>query len=147
VVYQNADATASVDGIDDTVDQDVSPLTIEQLRALGYQGGTTVDALTQLALNRARAANPAIAPDVNSANFQAYRQMITVWANTGQPNVLDPTPWQRGEYATATDAYVWLASGVILHATNKSGQWLVYLAGQDERGAIFKEAGWPAEAA
>jgi hypothetical protein len=136
-------SNAVVPGIAGVVDEDYLYLSEEQYAALCKpQEGPTVDPITTLALNRAKAANPAITPNVGSTNFQAYREQIRVWDANGRPNYLDPGPWLRNEAATATDAYVPLDSGIILHSTNKSGQWVTYLAEDKERAAIYAGCGW-----
>ena len=52
------------------------PFPLDAFKALAqtHAQGDTVDALTQSALNRAKAANPAITPNVDGAIFQAYKQ-------------------------------------------------------------------------
>lgn len=137
-------SNATVAGIDGVVDEDYLYLTPEQYAALckPQPQGVTVDPITTLALNRAKAANPAITPDPNSTGFKSYREWVRIWDANGRPSWLDPSPWLRNAAATATDEYIPLDNGAILHSTNKSGAWVTYLAEDKERSAIYAAMGW-----
>jgi len=139
-IWQHTNS-ASVPGIPTLVDEDYTPLTRDQLVALGYQGGTpTVDPATQAAIDRFSALG--VAPNTSGALFAAYKQRVQVWLANNKANVLDPTPAIRPEVNTGQDAYVALDCGEIYHWKSADGQ--VYLAEAKERDAIFKACGWAA---
>ncbi len=141
-IWQNTDV-AIIPGVVKPCDGDVCELTIEQLKALGYQGGSTpMDTLTAEAYARFSALG--IQPNVNGALFKVYRDVnIKAWYDAGRPNTLDPTPAVKPEWSDGQDAYVLLDDGTILHAVASKG-WAVFKAEEKERADIATKCGWGA---
>lgn len=103
---------------------------------------TMEDPIITAARNRWSAANASIRPNENGALFRAYTRMIRNWVQSGQDNVLDPTPAIRSEWAApdGSIARVPLDNGTILEWHRADG--LVYQVEVKDRAAVYHECGW-----